>query len=59
MALAQSTVAAIAILLRLDDDGVNGPLELAILNGFFVVLFVASAGLFLRAAQSRPEPGAA
>jgi hypothetical protein len=59
MALAQSAVAAIAILLRLDDDGVNGPLELAILNGFFVVLFVASAGLFLRAAQSRPEPGAA
>jgi hypothetical protein len=58
MALAQTVVAAIAIILKLDDEG-HGPLELAMLNGLFVVLFVTSAALFLRATQGRSEPAAA
>jgi hypothetical protein len=57
MALAQAAVAAIAIVLGLDDDGINSSLELALLNGFFIVLFVGSAALFLRAAQGRADPG--
>jgi hypothetical protein len=58
MALAQTVVAAIAIIWKLDDEG-HGPLEVAMLNGFFVVLFVGAAALFLRAGQGRAEPAAA
>jgi hypothetical protein len=36
----------------------SGPLELTILNGFFVVLFIASGWLFRRAAHGRPARGA-
>ncbi len=51
-ALAQAVVAAIAIFGRLGRPW-SGPLELALLNGFFVTLFVASAWLFRRAAGGR------
>lgn len=56
MALAQTLVAAIALLGRLGEPW-SGPLELSALNGFFVVSFIASAWLFRRAAQGRPERG--
>jgi hypothetical protein len=57
-ALAQTLVAAIALFARLGYPW-SGPLELSILNGFFVALFVASAWLFRRAAQGSREQGAA
>jgi hypothetical protein len=57
-ALAQTLVAAIALIARLGYPW-SGPLELSILNGFFVALFVASAWLFRRAAQDSREQGAA
>lgn len=56
-AIAQALVAVIAIGAGLGQPW-SGPLELSILNGFFVALFVASAWLFRRAAQGRPEPSA-
>lgn len=48
-ALAQTSVAAIALVGRLGYPW-SGPLELSILNGFFIALFVGSAWLFRRAA---------
>jgi len=57
MALAQALVAAIAIFGGLGRP-YSGPLELALLNGFFVVLFGAAAWLFRRAAERGREPGA-
>ena len=58
MALAQMLVAAIALLAGLGRPW-SGPLELLLLNGFFVALFVASALLFRRAgAAARIEPQA-
>lgn len=56
-AIAQAVVAVIAIGAGLGQPW-SGPLELSILNGFFVALFVASAWLFRRAAQGRREPSA-
>ena len=47
-ALAQALVALIALLGRLGSPS-NGPAQILILNGFFVVLFVGSALLFRRA----------
>ena len=52
MALAQALIALIAIVARLGSPW-SGPLELSLLNGFFVALFVGSAWLFLRSAQGR------
>jgi hypothetical protein len=49
-ALAQTSVAAIALIARLGYPW-SGPLELLLLNGFFVALFVGSAWLFRRAAH--------
>ncbi len=57
MALAQTLVALIALIGGLGRPW-SGPLELSLLNGFFVALFTGSAWLFRRAAQRRPEPGA-
>jgi hypothetical protein len=57
-ALAQASVAAIALVAGLGYPW-SGPLELSLLNGFFVALFVGSAWLFRRAAHGRPERGAA
>lgn len=48
-ALAQTSVAVIALVAGLGHPW-SGPLELSILNGFFVALFVGSAWLFRRAA---------
>jgi hypothetical protein len=58
MALAQALVAAVAIVGGLGRP-YSGPLELMILNGFFIALFAASAWLFRRAAQGRPDQRAA
>jgi hypothetical protein len=49
MALAQTSVAVIALTAGLGHPW-SGPLELSVLNGFFVALFVGSALLFRRAA---------
>lgn len=50
MALAQALVAAIALIARLGLP-YSGPLEILLLNGFFVALFAGSAWLFQRVAQ--------
>lgn len=50
MALAQTLVAVIALIAGLGYPW-SGPLELSVLNGFFVALFVGSAWLFRRAAK--------
>jgi hypothetical protein len=57
-ALAQALVAVIALIARLGYPW-SGPLEILVLNGFFVALFVGSARLFRRAARGRPERGGA
>lgn len=49
-ALAQTTVAAIALAAGLGEPW-SGPLELSLLNGFFVALFLGAAWLFRRAAR--------
>ena len=54
MALAQTSVAAIALINRLGYPW-SGPLELSLLNGFFVAAFVGSAWLFHRAANGPPD----
>lgn len=53
-AIAQTTVAVIALVAGLGQPW-SGPMELSLLNGFFVALFVASAWLFRRAGYARPE----
>ncbi len=56
-ALAQALVAVIALIAGLGSPG-SGPLEILILNGFFVALFVGSAWLFRHAAREQPPAGA-
>lgn len=55
MALAQALIAAIALIAGLGLPW-SGPLELILLNGFFVALFAGSARLFQRAVRGRSEP---
>jgi hypothetical protein len=50
-ALAQTAVAVIALVAGLGRPW-SGPLELSLLNGFFVTLFVGSAWSFNRAART-------
>ena len=50
-AIAQALAGIIAIVVGLGSPA-SGPLELALLNGFFVVLFLLSAGLFRFASRS-------
>lgn len=50
MALAQALVGVYALAAGLGRPW-SGPLELALLNGFFVVLFLAAAWLFKQATQ--------
>jgi hypothetical protein len=50
MALVQALVAAIALVGRLGLPW-SGPLELNLLNGFFIAMFAGSAWLFQRAAR--------
>jgi hypothetical protein len=52
MALAQTSVALFALIAGLGRPW-SGPLELSLLNGFFVALFVGSAWLFRRASHQR------
>ena len=56
-ALAQASVAMIALIAGLGCPW-SGPLELSLLNGFFVAMFVASACLFRGAAHGRPKRAA-
>lgn len=51
-AIAQASVGAYAVLAGLGRPW-SGPLELSLLNGFFVTLFALSAWLFRRAARGR------
>lgn len=51
MALAQALVMLIALVARLGLPW-SGPAEILVLNGFFIALFVGSAWLFRRAAES-------
>jgi hypothetical protein len=53
-ALAQAAIAAVALIAGLGRPW-SGPVELSLLNGFFVALFGISAWLFGRAARSRAE----
>jgi hypothetical protein len=55
-ALAQALVAVIALIFGLGYPW-SEPLEILLLNGFFVVLFTGSAWLFWRAAHERPALG--
>jgi hypothetical protein len=57
-AFAQALVAVIALIAGWGDPG-SGALEILVLNGFFVALWVGSAWLFRRAAHGRPERGGA
>lgn len=52
MAFAQAIVAVIALTGDLGDP-VSGPLEIVLVNGFFVALFAGSALLFLHAKKSQ------
>ena len=52
-AAAQTSVALIALIGGLGRPW-SGPLELSLLNGFFVALFLGSAWLFRRAAHGQP-----
>lgn len=55
-ALAQASVGAIAVAGRMGYPA-SGPLELVILNGFFVALFIGSAMLFRRADERGTQRG--
>ena len=57
MALAQALVAMIALIFGLGYPW-SPPLEILVLNGFFVALFVGSALLFRHAARGRTPAGA-
>jgi len=57
MALAQAAIALIALIGGLGRP-YSGPLELTLLNGFFVAMFGGAAWLFRRAALGWPERGA-
>ena len=57
MALAQALVAVIALIFGLGYPW-SPPLEILVLNGFFVALFVGSALLFRHAARGRTTAGA-
>ena len=56
MALAQALVAVIALIFGLGYPW-SPPLEILVLNGFFVALFVGSALLFRHAARGRTPAG--
>jgi hypothetical protein len=53
-ALAQALVATIALIAGLGLPW-NGPAEILMLNGFFVALWLTSAGLFGKAAREHPR----
>jgi hypothetical protein len=57
-ALAQAAVAVIALIAGLGDPA-SGPLELSVLNGFFLALWLMSAWLFRKAAREQGPVGAA
>lgn len=53
-ALAQALVTAIALIAGLGLPW-SGPVEILVLNGFFVALFAGSAWLFRRSVRERPD----
>jgi hypothetical protein len=58
MALAQALVAVIALIAGLGTPA-SPPLEILLLNGFFVALWLTSAWLFRKAAREQVHAGAA
>lgn len=58
-ALAQTLVAVIALIAGMYQYPSSSVSEIVIGNGFFVVLFLGSAGLFWRAAREQPRAGTA
>lgn len=54
MAFAQALIGAFALLEGLGLPW-SGPVEIVLLNGFFVALFAGSAWMFAQAARSGPE----
>lgn len=58
-AVAQASVAVIALAGGLGANEPPGRLGILVLNGFFIALFVASAWLFRRSARTQPHPAAA
>ena len=57
-AVAQTSVAVIAAIAGLGEPW-SGPLELSLLNGFFVALWLTSSWLFQKAAREQTPAGAA
>lgn len=57
-AAAQAAVVAIALIIGKQDSPVSSVFEIVWLNGFFIAMFLASAWLFHRAAQTQPRGGA-
>jgi hypothetical protein len=58
MAILQAGIGLVAMATGLGQPH-SGPLELALLNGFFAALFAAAGWLFLRAARQSELPHAA
>jgi len=58
MAFAQALIGAFALVRGLGLPW-SGPVEIVLLNGFFVALFGGSAWLFAQAARGEPERGQA
>ena len=57
-ACAQAVVAAIALMIGKQHSPVSSVVEILGLNGFFVVLWLVSARLFVRAARARDSAAA-
>lgn len=57
-ACAQAVVAAIALIIGKQHSPVSSVVEILGLNGFFVVLWLVSARLFVRAARARDSAAA-
>jgi hypothetical protein len=57
MALAQTLIAAVALIAEWGSDGENWPQVIFVLNGFFATLWLLSAGLFRRAAREEMPAG--
>ena len=58
MALAQASVAAIAVIAGKHQSPISSAAEILGLNGIFIVLFLGSAWLFRRAAREHTSAGA-
>ena len=59
MALAQALAAIVALIFGFGSTGENWPQVIVVLNGFFAMMWLVSAGLFWNAAQEQRQAGAA